>query len=125
MPRIIPSKIEFDALTIRAGDTVTFPTLSTFNGYISSGGTEVMTFIPLSRPVAASSVTVSAGSANFRQNGNYLKSSFSLMSGYSSRMFRVTPGGIIAQFILSGGWGGTNNDLVSVQLTSDMTLTFS
>lgn len=115
-----------DSVYYRAGDTATFPWSSTFDGYISSSGTELTFMIPLSKPVVATSASITAGAANVRQKGSYLVSTeLSLTSGYSSRNFVITPCGVAVQLFRSGGWGGTNNDLASVQVTQNMTITFS
>lgn len=107
----------------KAGDSFTI-TNGVFNGFITAANTLMRFCIPLCKPVAASSVTVS-GVGKIRQNGNYL---FGTSSGPYPSINGVVSAEIQEGFIfleLTGEFtGGVNNETASFA-TNSLTITFS
>lgn len=107
----------------QAGDSFTI-TNGVFNGFITAANTMMRFCIPLCKPVAASSVTVS-GVGKIRQNGNYL---LGAGSGPYPSINGVVSAEIQEGFIfleLTGEFtGGVNNETASFA-TNSLTITFS
>lgn len=86
-------------------------------GYLSSGRTYINGFVPLPKPVHSSvtSATV-VNNANYkvtiRQNGQYLVSDANIASFGTTCAVRAN--GLDINFNKSSGFGGTNNDVVSI-----------
>lgn len=86
-------------------------------GYLTSGGTYINGFVPLPKPVHSSvtSATV-VNNANYkvtiRQNGKYLVNDVNIASFGTTCAVRAN--GLDINFNKSSGFGGTNNDVVSI-----------
>ena len=86
-------------------------------GYLTSGGTYINGFVPLPKPVHSSvtSATV-VNNANYkvtiRQNGKYLVNDVNTASFGTTCAVRAN--GLDINFNKSSGFGGTNNDVVSI-----------
>lgn len=86
-------------------------------GYLTSGGTYINGFVPLPKPVHSSvtSATV-VNNANYkvtiRQNGKYLVNDVNIASFGTTCAVRAN--GLDINFNKSSGFGGTNNDIVSI-----------
>ena len=86
-------------------------------GYLTSGGTYINGFVPLPKPVHSSvtSATV-VNNANYkvtiRQGGKYLVNDVNIASFGTTCAVRAN--GLDINFNKSSGFGGTNNDVVSI-----------
>lgn len=85
-------------------------------GYLSSGGTYINGFVPLPKPVhssVTSATVVNNGyKVTIRQNGRYLVNDVNIASFGTTCAVRAN--GLDINFNKSSGFGGTNNDVVSI-----------
>ena len=128
MPRIIPSKKDYNELVIQPGDSVTIPdNQAVFAGELTSGNTDLQFFIPMSKPIVATSAQITQGGICARQANNYLvggsfANPVSLTSGCTTSC-SVVEGGVFVN--CNRSWGGTNNTPVAVTPRAPITIAFS
>ena len=109
----------------KAGDTITVSELSVVGG-VTASGTNAYFTIPLSKPVSASSVTVS-GTGYIRQGGNYLFGEPGAIGDISqlTQSAAITSSGINLKLTQPDGYANVqNNDPIWLLLVSG-TITFS
>lgn len=126
-------------LSYAAGDTWTQSANSQLPcaGMITSGNTAVYFYIPLEKPVDATSCTVS-GNVAVRSSQGYLYPDTAHTSTYyfaisnTSVVTHVRPGGVIVVMTMSGGWvtnssgtAATGNRDLNVALLSNFKITFA
>ena len=111
-------------MVYKSGDTIgKSNTMMWLTGTLTTSNKEIFVFAPVNKPMVGSSIKFNLINFVIRQNGIYLYNSYS--SGIDN--IKVTTivfpnSGLYFKLIKEDGWGGTNNDVVSVGIVFTVTI---